>query len=347
MSVDIVLQQVTRRHPGQSSPAVDDVSLRVEGGTRTALLGPSGSGKSTLLRLIAGLDAPTSGRVLIGGHDMAGVPPEKRGVGMLAQRPLLFPHLSTLDNVAFAMRATGTTRRAARDAARPFLHLVHMDAYAARNPSSLSGGQQQRVAIARTLASRPEVLLLDEPFGALDAALRDDMYALLDALDTHLPPTILLVTHDRDEAAVIADRLAVIEAGAVLQHDTVEHVYQRPASLAVVRLMGGCNTVAGIVAGGVHRSEAGAVRVDPTTPDGAGLLIIRQEAIRVSQNDESGASDIRGIVVAVDRRGPRRSATVRCGAAELTGDVPPGLDLRVGDAAAVTITPGAASVVRS
>lgn len=346
MSAAVEVLGVTKQHPGQPSPAVDDVSLRLEHGTRTALLGPSGSGKSTLLRLIAGLDEPSSGRVLINGADMSAVPPERRGIGMLAQRPLLFPHLSVLDNVAFSARAAGAKRTRARADAQPFLELVQMGDFGARNASTLSGGQQQRVAIARSLASHPEVLLLDEPFGALDPGLRDDMYALLDRLREQLPPTILLVTHDRDEAAVVAERIALLEGGIVLQNDTVEGIFHRPSSLAVARLMGGRNAVQGVVENGVHTSDLGRLPVGSESPDGVGVLVVRQEAIRVlAEPARSTPGVLAGVVADLEHRGPRCSVIVRNGAAELVADLPPGLDLRVGDPVSLMITAGSATVV--
>ncbi|MEY2848983.1 MAG: hypothetical protein RI885_1648, partial [Actinomycetota bacterium] len=210
------------------------------------------------------------------------------GMGMVFQRPLLFPHLSVLDNVAFADRVSGVPRATARANAERYLEMVQLGGYGRRSIQALSGGQEQRVAIARALAAKPSVLLLDEPFSALDPALRADMHQLIDDIRTALDPTIVLVTHDRDEASAVADRIAVLHLGELLQHDTVDRVYNRPASLRVARLMGGVNEVAGAVLGGSHLSALGAVELADQTPDGDGVLVVRQEAVGVRLLDDAG-----------------------------------------------------------
>ncbi|MGZ0712768.1 ABC transporter ATP-binding protein (plasmid) [Coraliomargarita sp. W4R53] len=336
----ITLTGVSKEFGPKQVPALANVDLDLVAGTRTAILGPSGSGKSTLLRIIAGLDDPSIGTVMIDGNDVAGVVPERRGIGMVFQRPLLFPHLSVLDNVAFAMRAAGASRADSRQRAQPYLDLVQLGEYGSRSASSLSGGQQQRVAIARTMAARPSILLLDEPFSALDPALRADMHALLAELRAELPPTMVVVTHDRDEAAAVADRLVVLAHGEVLQHDTVDRIYHRPVSLAVARFMGGRTAIGGVVAGGVHDSALGRVSVDRETPVGEGLLVIRQESVQICEGGEYS-----GVIAGVSRMGARREATIARGSAELVADLPAATPARVGDTVNFSFAPGAASVV--
>ncbi|MEV8267293.1 ABC transporter ATP-binding protein [Microbacterium sp. NPDC076911] len=340
MSAAITLAGVSKQFSGSQAPALNHVDLELLTGTRTAILGQSGSGKSTLLRLIAGLDEPTTGTVLINGDDVAGVVPERRGIGMVFQRALLFPHLSVLDNVAFALRASGRSRSESRRSAQPYLDLVQLGEYSSRSVASLSGGQQQRVAIARTMAAEPSILLLDEPFSALDPALRADMHALLAELRTELPSTLVVVTHDRDEAAAVSERIVVLSNGAVLQHDTVDRIYHRPASLAVAQFMGGRTAIAGIVADGVHHSVLGPVVVDADTPDGEGLLVIRQECVQIAD-----AAEFSGVIAHVARKGARREATIACQSAELVADLPPGDTARPGDVVRFRFAPGAASVV--
>ncbi|WP_061962331.1 ABC transporter ATP-binding protein [Demequina flava] len=348
MTTAITLQAVSKEFKRHPVPALRGIDLDILPGTRTALLGPSGSGKSTILRIIAGLEDPSGGQVLIDGRDVTGVLPERRGVGMVFQRSLLFPHLSVLDNVAFPLRAAGASRRAARAAAVPYLDLVQLPDYADRNVASLSGGQQQRVAIARTLAARPTVLLLDEPFSALDPDLRADMHGLLAELRTELPPTIVMVTHDRDEAAAVADRIAVVESGVVLQHDTVERIYSRPSCQAVARLMGGRNAVLGVVSGAVHSSDLGQVAVPESAPEGPGVLVVRHESVQLLGRGAAAAHPgevYTGTVAQVTRNGARRSVTLSRGNAAIEADVPPGVDVSEGSTVVFSFVDGAPSVV--
>lgn len=350
MSTAITLQSVTKKFAAGAAPALRGINLDILSGARTAILGPSGSGKSTILRMIAGLEDPSDGQILLNGRDVTGVLPERRGIGMVFQRPLLFPHLSVLDNIAFPLRAAGLSRRAAREAARPSLDLVQLPGFDRRSVSSLSGGQQQRVAIARTLAAHPTILLLDEPFSALDPALRDDMHALLTRLRAELPSTVVIVTHDRDEAAAVADRIAVIEHGTLLQHDTVERIYHRPTSLAVARLMGGRNEIAGTVQGALHHSDLGSIPVDAGTPDGPGTLVVRPEAVRIiasPRDARPGEPTHTATVQGVTRTGIRRSLVMRSGSALVTADLPAGVEAPVGATVTFGFAPDAPSVVPS
>jgi putative spermidine/putrescine transport system ATP-binding protein len=267
---------------------------------------------------------------------------------MVFQRPLLFPHLSVLDNVAFSQRVGGASRAESRRHARHYLDLVQLSDFGARSVHTLSGGQEQRVAIARTLAANPRVLLLDEPFSALDPALREEMHELLDDIRRAVSPTIILVTHDRDEAAAVADQIAILHNGELLQHDSVDRLYNRPASIQVSRLMGGLNEIPGTVHGGVHVSPIGRVPVSSTTPDGPGVLVIRHEAIEVSPctDKEAPPSGVVGQVVRVRRFGPRRMVSVSGGGGLLLqAALPPGDAVQEGCRVVLTLAPAAVSVV--
>ncbi|WP_104136973.1 ABC transporter ATP-binding protein [Cryobacterium sp. Y62] len=348
MSADVSLREVSKSFGAAQTPALIGVTLDVPAGSCTAILGPSGSGKSTILRLIAGLEQVSAGSVLVNGADVAGVPAEKRGIGLVFQRPLLFPHLNVLDNVAFSRRVKGATRAESRRHAGHYLDLVQLGDFGARSVQALSGGQEQRVAIARALAAAPGVLPLDEPFSTLDPALREDMHQLLEDIRRALSPTIILVTHDRDEAAAVADRIAVVQGGELLQHDSVDRLYNRPASIRVSRLMGGLDEITGTVQGSVHVSPLGRVPISPGTPDGPGVLVICHEAIKVSPCTEETApsTGVIGRVTRVRRFGPRRMVSVTFDdALVLQAALPPGDAVRDGCRVALALPLSAVSVV--
>ncbi|MEO5781245.1 MULTISPECIES: ABC transporter ATP-binding protein [Arthrobacter] len=348
MSSALVIDGLSKSFPGSTTPVLTDVSLTVGAGSCTAILGPSGSGKSTLLRAVAGLDFPDAGRILLRGTDLAGISAERRGMAMVSQRPLLFPHLNVLDNVAFAATVRGVRKRAARADAGEFLDLVQLGGFGHRAVSALSGGQQQRVAIARALAARPSVLLLDEPFSALDQELRSSMHELLFRLRERLAPTILMVTHDRDEAAAVADRVAVLSGGRVLQHDPADRVYARPASLEVHRLMGGLNEVNGTVRNGVHYSALGdlALPEDTDWPDGPGVLVFRPESIGFPENPREGLpATVAATVTGLRTLGPRRLVTVSAAGVRLHAEAPWGRPLTVGDQIRLSLPLSARAVV--
>lgn len=347
MSADLALVGLSKTYAASPIPAVDDLSLEVRAGTCTAVLGPSGSGKSTLLRLVAGLETPERGSVSIDGRDVAEVAAERRGVGMVFQRPLLFPHLSVLDNVAFSDRVAGMPRARARERAAEYLETVRLGGYGRRRVEELSGGQEQRVAIARALAAEPSVLLLDEPFSALDPSLRTDMHDLLEAVRGAFSPTILLVTHDRDEAARVADRIALMENGRLLHEGTVAEAYRRPRSLRAAQLMGGRNAVPGHVRDGVHVSALGDVAV-PGAVDGAATLVFRQEDVRVdSPAREETSLRTTGTVETLRPLGARGEIGIRAGGVLLHAEVPSTSALRPGDDVAVSVPHALVHVVPS
>ncbi|MEU6109002.1 ABC transporter ATP-binding protein [Streptomyces albidoflavus] len=221
---------------------LDGLDLTVEPGEVMALLGPSGSGKTTALRAVAGFVRPLSGRVHLGGRDVTGLPPHRRGIGMVVQQYALFPHLRVEENVAFGLRARKVPKAETRERVVEALTMVGMEAYARRHPRELSGGQQQRVAIARALAIRPSVLLLDEPLSALDAQLRSGMLAELARLHRELPEvSILYVTHDQVEALTLADRIAVMDRARLQDCGTPEELYRRPRTEFTASFVGNAN----------------------------------------------------------------------------------------------------------
>ncbi|PZG11744.1 spermidine/putrescine ABC transporter ATP-binding protein [Micromonospora craterilacus] len=228
--------------------AVDDLSLTIPQGSFFALLGASGCGKTTTLRMIAGLEEPTSGQVLLGDRDIARLRPYKRPVNTVFQSYALFPHLDIFENVAFGLRRRGI--RSVDQQVRQMLSLVQLDGYERRRPAQLSGGQQQRVALARALINHPQVLLLDEPLGALDLKLRRQMQIELKRIQTEVGITFVHVTHDQEEAMTMADTVAVMNAGRIEQLGPPAEIYEFPATAFVANFLGQSNLIAGEVTGG-------------------------------------------------------------------------------------------------
>jgi putative spermidine/putrescine transport system ATP-binding protein len=345
MTTGVLIESLSKTFSSEERPALDNVSLQLEAGKCVAVLGPSGSGKSTLLRAVCGLEQPDLGSISVGGREVTHVVPEKRGMAMVSQRPLLFPHLNVIDNVAFAAIVAGTQRRVAREDALQFLHLVHLDGFENRSASALSGGQQQRVALARALAARPAVLLLDEPFSALDRELRYDMHALLRQVRDLLHPTVLMVTHDRDEATAVADTIALLSGGRLIQHGTVDELYRRPVSVEASRLMGGKNEIDGTILNGVHHSSWGEFPVDACGPglDGPATIVIRQESVEILGRGEAGTP---AVVTAVQPIGARHSVTVTMGDAVLHAETAAFRPVAVGDSVRVRIPADEIALVR-
>ena len=218
--------------------AIDNVSLTVEDGSLTALLGPSGSGKSTLLRVIAGLEAPDEGTVEISGRDATRLPAQKRGIGFVFQHYAAFKHMTVRDNVAFGLKVRRRPKAEIAAKVDELLRIVGLDGYQARYPAQLSGGQRQRMALARALAVEPEVLLLDEPFGALDANVRAELRDWLRRLHDEVHVTTVLVTHDQEEAMEVADRIVVLNRGRIEQDGPPRDLYERPANAFVMGFLG-------------------------------------------------------------------------------------------------------------
>ncbi|MFG2883872.1 ABC transporter ATP-binding protein [Streptomyces sp. NPDC048297] len=242
---------------------LDSLDLTVEPGEVMALLGPSGSGKTTALRAVAGFVRPASGRVFLGDRDVTDLPPHQRGIGMVVQQYALFPHLRVDENVAFGLKARKTPKGEIRQRVAEALEMTGMAAYARRHPRELSGGQQQRIAIARALAIRPDVLLLDEPLSALDAQLRSGMLAELARLHRELPDvSMLYVTHDQVEALTLADRIAVMDKARLQACGTPRELYRSPANEFTASFVGGANLVPVTVGEGCVSFEGTELKVD-------------------------------------------------------------------------------------
>ncbi|WP_458095255.1 sulfate/molybdate ABC transporter ATP-binding protein [Roseomonas sp. WA12] len=269
---------VTRRF-GAGAAALDGVSLSVRPGEFVALLGPSGSGKTTLLRILGGLDHADAGAVAIGGRDVAGVPARERGIGFVFQNYALFRHMDVFSNVAFGLRVRKRGRPAEAEIARrvrKLLALVQIPEMERRYPDQLSGGQRQRVALARALAIEPSLLLLDEPFGALDAQVRKELRLWLRGLQEEVGITTILVTHDQDEAMEVADRVAVMRAGRIAQFDTPEALLDQPADAFVAGFLGEANRVPCTIRGGIAHFDGEVLPpLAVQAPDGPALAFIR------------------------------------------------------------------------
>jgi sulfate transport system ATP-binding protein len=239
----ILVEGVTKRFGDYV--ALDDVSLEVPDGSLTALLGPSGSGKSTLLRIIGGLEAPDEGRVEIHGEDATAVPPQRRGIGFVFQHYAAFKHMTVRENVAFGLKVRKQPKARVKERVDELLGIVGLAGYQTRYPSQLSGGQRQRMALARALAVEPKVLLLDEPFGALDAKVRADLREWLRRLHDEVHVTTLLVTHDQEEAMSIADQIAVMDNSRIEQVGAPRELYDRPSTPFVMGFLGPVSQVGG------------------------------------------------------------------------------------------------------
>jgi putative spermidine/putrescine transport system ATP-binding protein len=257
----VELIDLFKTYPRQAAPAAAGVSLTVEPGALLALLGPSGSGKSTLLKLIAGVEAPDRGDIRLDGGSVLAVPAHRRGAVLMFQKAYLFPFLSVAENIAFGLRLQGASRGAMAAEVRRMLELVELPGIEGRRPAQLSGGEQQRVALARALVTRPRVLLLDEPLSSLDPAVRQTLQEAVRRIQRDLGITTLLVTHDRGEALAMADRVALLDRGALLACDTPRRLFERPPTRSAARLMGVTTFLRGELAGGRLRTPLGPLAV--------------------------------------------------------------------------------------
>lgn len=323
--------------------ALAGVDLAVERGEVVAVLGPSGSGKSTLLRSVAGLQALTAGTVLLGGRNLAGVPPHRRGVGLMFQDHALFPHRDVAGNVAFGLRMQGRPAPEVATRVEALLELVELPGFGHRRIHTLSGGEQQRVALARALAPEPEVLLLDEPLGALDRTLREHLVNELRALFTRLGLTVVAVTHDQAEAFSIADRVAVMDGGGILQEGTPARVWGQPATRRVAQLLGFANVVDVDVVAGRSSTPWGELSLEGA-PDGAATVLIRPAGVRLNRSTDGVA----GTVVACTFAGDRTSVRVDVdGAPPLDALVPTSAAPSVGEVVHLAIDADAAVTLGS
>ncbi|MCD7107985.1 ABC transporter ATP-binding protein [Rhizobium sp. DKSPLA3] len=303
-----ILFENVSRHFG-SVRAVDGVDLAVAEGEFFAMLGPSGSGKTTCLRLVAGFEQPTSGHIEIFGETAEGVPPYRRNVNTVFQDYALFPHLSILDNVAYGLMVKGMGKTARRRAAEEALAMVALPGYGARKPGQLSGGQRQRVALARALVNRPRVLLLDEPLGALDLKLREQMQDELKTLQKTLGLTFIFVTHDQSEALSMADRVAVFHEGKVRQVGTPEEIYRRPKTRFVADFVGSSNVLS--------REQCARLGFD------APAASLRPESILLG-TPADGQLGLTGVPIAASFLGPINRLTLDCGGERIVAALPAG-----------------------
>jgi putrescine transport system ATP-binding protein len=307
--------------------AVDRLSLDIRVGEFFALLGPSGCGKTTLLRMLAGFETPDEGRILLGGKDIAPVLPHERPVNMMFQNYALFPHLAVRDNIAFGLRRAGMARADIAARVAEMVALVKLEGMEKRKPDQLSGGQRQRVALARSLARRPQVLLLDEPLAALDKKLRESTQGELMELQRRLGTTFIIVTHDQEEAMTMADRIGVMDAGRLVQVATPRNLYEAPASRWIAEFVGDINLFNGQVMSREHSrvtvstSEAGSLTVSelwpPVTKDVVSVAI-RPEKVKLSRrapaSEEGGSLGINrleGVVADVNYLGGVTTYKVR------------------------------------
>ncbi len=319
---EIRLENVVKRF--KDTVAVDGISVTVSDGEFFSLLGPSGCGKTTTLRMIGGFEEPTHGRVFIGGNDVTDVPPYKRNVNTVFQSYALFPHLDVFENVAFGLKRKKTPASEIGDRVVEMLRLVRMDGYEKRKVDQLSGGQQQRVALARALVNKPQVLLLDEPLGALDLKLRKEMQLELKRIQADVGITFLYVTHDQDEAMTMSDRIAVMNEGHIEQLGSPQEVYELPATGFVASFLGASNLLPGEVESvdgdlAKVRLNSGQVVSVPAerlgTDRGAVHVGVRPEKLRLSGpgSDDSLANAIEGRVAASSYTGISTSYQVEIG----------------------------------
>lgn len=326
MSARLQLDGVSYRY-GRGDPALRDLSLTVEPGELVALLGPSGCGKTTALKIIAGLLPPTTGDVLVDGDSVLGTPPEKRRAAMVFQKSLLFPHMSVADNVGFGLRMRGAQKQDSESRIQEALHQVQMGGFADRRPGELSGGQQQRVALARALVTEPRLLLLDEPLSALDANLRSEMRELIKSLQRDGGYTTVFVTHDQEEAVVLADRIALLFDGELQMYDHPQAFYDRPTSREVAKFFGAANFLDGHAENGTIHTPLGKLKLSNPGPTGDVTLTVRPEAVRL----ESGENSFATRIASVTYLGTQVNYTLETNGTKLRASLPPHVRLEVGD----------------
>ncbi|MCS0495719.1 ABC transporter ATP-binding protein [Ancylobacter sp. MQZ15Z-1] len=319
---------VDKTFEGATRPALDRISFSVEPGEFFSILGPSGSGKTTLLRMIAGFERPDVGRIIMDGEDITDVPPFRRDVRTVFQSYALFPHMSVLENVAYPLRMAGARKSERLAKARECLELVSMGDFAQRLPHQLSGGQRQRVALARAIVCRPRILLLDEPLGALDLRLRQQMQHMLVSLQKDLDIAFIYVTHDQGEALSMSDRVAVMSEGRISQLGTPREIYFDPSSEFVAQFVGRSNLLPiecvdrnGAITALLEGKPLSGIAAPRTGP---ARMAIRFECVRLDAPDRpaDGACSIDGTVKDVLFLGNALEVNVRCGGLNIIAAVP-------------------------
>ncbi|MDP1874188.1 ABC transporter ATP-binding protein [Phenylobacterium sp.] len=318
------LRDLTKAYGDQL--AADHVSLSIPHGAFVCFLGPSGCGKTTVLRMIAGLETPTSGAILLNGKDITGQPANSRQFGMVFQSLALFPHLSVGENIAFALRLRGEDPRRRKARVAELLELVRLPGLQGRAISQLSGGQRQRVAIARALAQEPPVFLLDEPFSALDAKLREEMQGELRALQRRLKITTILVTHDQREAMTMADTIVVMGEGRIQQHGPPVAIYRRPANRFVADFIGASNLLpVEILDGHTVRYGVTALRVGATCGVGGAqaTLAIRPEDLILTRAARGEDNEMAGVISLVRDMGAYVEYRIDCQGQDILGVATP------------------------
>jgi sulfate transport system ATP-binding protein len=331
--MDVKIRDVTKDYG--RFPALDGVSLDIGSGELVALLGPSGSGKTTLLRTIAGLEIPDSGTILFGNEDASTKPVQERNVGFVFQHYALFRHMTVLENVAFGLRVRERSRRPSdaeiRKRVLELLSLVQLEGLENRYPAQLSGGQRQRVALARALAIEPQVLLLDEPFGALDAKVRKELRRWLRAIHEETGHTTVFVTHDQEEALELADRVAILHKGVLQQVGTPDEIYDSPATPFVYAFIGDSSALDVDVERGQVRFDKRVLPLDRVdAPDGPAKLFVRPHDVTLNGTEGDAVA---GTVTALRRQGPFRRADIEVGRrhARLEALVPPEREIAIGE----------------
>ncbi len=288
----VSLQDIYKQYDNNVQPALDRLSLDLPSGKISALLGASGSGKTTLLKIIAGLLPVTQGDVLFDGRSVLSVPTEQRGAVMVFQNHLLFPHMTIEQNIGFGLKMRGVRVTEIRRRAAEMLDLIQLPDVGKRRPHQLSGGQQQRVALARALIVEPRVLLLDEPLSNLDAHLRDEMRDLIRQVQQKFQITTIIVTHDQQDAVVLADHIALMQGGQVQQFDTPDVLFNRPASEQIARFFGGVNFWSGCYDGQQVQTDVGHLQVAGDFAAGDVMLTIRPEHVQICP--DSGMNRVSG-----------------------------------------------------
>jgi putative spermidine/putrescine transport system ATP-binding protein len=346
---EVTLEHLTKRY-GSAAPAVDDVSLTIRPGEFMTLLGPSGSGKTTTLNMIAGFVEPTTGRILVDGKNVAKLPPHKRDIGMVFQHYALFPHMSAAQNVAFPLQERKVSKAEVASRVSEALELVQLGHLADRLPRQLSGGQQQRVALARALVYDPPVLLMDEPLGALDKKLREQLQVEISRIHREVGTTFVFVTHDQEEALALSDRIAVFNNGVIEQVGTAEELYEQPKTLFVAEFLGKSNVFVGTAQGETLTVGDVTLRL-PRPESGSRALVVRPERMRLhpdAPQPPTAGNALHGVVSNHVYLGSEHRITVELGtgtSVTVTETAAARSDARPGDSVWITWEPQDSSVI--